>query len=145
LASGAEEILIPEKKLDFNHVCHDIVQGNLKGKISWIIVVAEGAGGAEEVAKQVQEMTDLEVRHVVLGHVQRGGSPLAREAEICYASISTVTDYDVWKDHVVCVDDILATMKKNVETVKNIIAQTVAKMPTECSCACGQALKGAFV
>ena len=36
---------------------------------------------------------------------------LAREAEICYSSISTVTDYDVWKDHVVCVNDILATMK----------------------------------
>jgi 5'-methylthioadenosine phosphorylase len=70
---------------------------------------------------------------------------LAREAEICYANISTITDYDVWKDHVVCVDDILATMKKNVETVKHIIAQTVTKMPAECSCACGQALKGAFV
>jgi len=57
----------------------------------------------------------------------------------------TVTDYDVWKDHVVCVDDILATMKKNVESVRQIIAQTVAKMPAECSCPCGQALKGAFV
>jgi len=66
---------------------------------------------------------------------------LAREAEICYASISTVTDYDVWKDHVVCVDDILATMKNNVENVKHIIAETVAKMPSECSCACNQALK----
>ena len=52
---------------------------------------------------------------------------LAREAEICYASISTVTDYDVWKDHVVCVDDIFTTMKANIENVKRIIAQTVAK------------------
>ena len=70
---------------------------------------------------------------------------LAREAEICYASISTVTDYDVWKDHVVCVDDILATMKGNVENVKRIIAQTIAKTPVECSCVCNQALRGAFV
>jgi 5'-methylthioadenosine phosphorylase len=70
---------------------------------------------------------------------------LAREAEICYASISTVTDYDVWKDHVVCVDDILATMKANIENVKRIIAETVAKTSTECSCECNQALKGAFV
>jgi len=70
---------------------------------------------------------------------------LAREAEICYASISTVTDYDVWKDHVVCVDDIITTMKSNIENVKRIIAETIAKMPAECNCACNQALKGAFV
>jgi len=70
---------------------------------------------------------------------------LAREAEICYANISTVTDYDVWKDHVVCVDDILATMKSNIENVKRIIAETIAKTPSECSCKCGSALTGAFV
>jgi 5'-methylthioadenosine phosphorylase len=70
---------------------------------------------------------------------------LAREAEICYSSISTVTDYDVWKDHVVSVEDILATMKINIENVKRIIAETVAKTPSQCSCKCGEALKGAIV
>jgi 5'-methylthioadenosine phosphorylase len=70
---------------------------------------------------------------------------LAREAEICYSSISTVTDYDVWKDHVVSVEDILATMKTNIENVKCIIAETVAKTPSQCSCKCGEALKGAIV
>ncbi|MGA2386760.1 MAG: S-methyl-5'-thioadenosine phosphorylase [Candidatus Bathyarchaeia archaeon] len=70
---------------------------------------------------------------------------LAREAEICYASISTVTDYDVWKDHPVCVDDIIKIMKTNIENVKRIIAETVAKMPSERACKCGEALKGAFV
>jgi 5'-methylthioadenosine phosphorylase len=58
---------------------------------------------------------------------------LAREAEICYASISTVTDYDVWKDHVVSVDDVLTTMRKNIDIVKTIIAQTIAKLPSECA------------
>jgi len=70
---------------------------------------------------------------------------LAREAEICYANISTVTDYDVWKDHVVSVDDILATMKSNIENVKHIVAKTIEKMPSECDCTCNQALKGALV
>ena len=41
--------------------------------------------------------------------------------------LSTVTDYDVWKDHVVSVDDILATMKTNIENVKRVIAETIAK------------------
>lgn len=70
---------------------------------------------------------------------------LAREAEICYASISTVTDYDVWKDHPVCVDDVVKIMKTNIENVKRIIAETVAKLPDERACKCGEALKGAFV
>lgn len=70
---------------------------------------------------------------------------LAREAEICYASISTVTDYDVWKDHPVCVDDIIKTMKSNIEIVKRIIAETVEKLPVTCNCACETALTGAFV
>ena len=70
---------------------------------------------------------------------------LAREAEICYASISTVTDYDVWKDHPVCVDEVMVIMRANIEKVKRIIAETVARLPEEPSCDCGHALKGALV
>lgn len=70
---------------------------------------------------------------------------LAREAELCYATIATVTDYDVWKDHPVCVDDIMQTMRGNIENVKRIIAETVARLPKERSCECGSALKSAFV
>ncbi len=70
---------------------------------------------------------------------------LAREAELCYASISTVTDYDVWKDHPVCADEVVATMKVSVENVKRIILEAVARLPKECSCECKNALKGAFL
>lgn len=77
LAGGCEDVIIPERKFNLEGMCHDIVQGNLKGKISWIIVVSEGAGHAEDIAKQIQELTSLEARAVVLGHVQRGGRPTA--------------------------------------------------------------------
>jgi 5'-methylthioadenosine phosphorylase len=70
---------------------------------------------------------------------------LAREAEMCYASIATVTDYDVWKDHPVCVDDIMKTMRVNVENLKRIIVEAVARMPKERGCECKNALKSAFV
>ena len=70
---------------------------------------------------------------------------LAREAELCYASIATVTDYDVWKDHPVCVDDIVRTMRSNIENVKRIIVEAVARLPKERGCECGSALKSAFV
>lgn len=77
LAGGCEEALIPERKFDLGDICHDIVNGNLRGKISWIIIAAEGAASAEDIAKKINEMTSLETRPVVLGHVQRGGRPTA--------------------------------------------------------------------
>jgi 5'-methylthioadenosine phosphorylase len=70
---------------------------------------------------------------------------LAREAELCYASISTVTDYDVWKDHAVSAGEVASTMKNNVEKVKRIILEACASLPKECSCECENALKGAFL
>jgi len=79
LGSGAEEALIPEGQSDFHAMCHEIVEGNIRGKISWIIIVAEGAGSAGDIAGRITAMTDLETRVVVLGHVQRGGSPSARD------------------------------------------------------------------
>lgn len=70
---------------------------------------------------------------------------LAREAELCYASISTVTDYDVWKDHAVSADEVAATMKGSVEKVKRIILEVVTRLPGGFSCECKSALKGAFL
>ncbi len=69
---------------------------------------------------------------------------LAREAEICYTNISTVTDYDCWKDHNVSVEEIVAIMKGNIENVKRVIAETIAKTPSQCICKCNCALSGAF-
>lgn len=70
---------------------------------------------------------------------------LAREAEICYASIATVTDYDVWKDHSVSAGEVARTMKQNIEKVKNVIMETIAKIPKERTCECKDALKSASV
>lgn len=77
LAGGCENVLIPEREFVLENICHDIVNGNLRGKVSWIIVVAEGAGSAVDIAKRINELTDLETRPVVVGHIQRGGRPTA--------------------------------------------------------------------
>jgi len=77
LAGGCEDVIIPEKKLDLEEMCHGIVNGNIRGKVSWIIVVAEGAGSAVDIAKRITEITSLETRPVILGHIQRGGRPTA--------------------------------------------------------------------
>lgn len=79
LGSGAEEVIIPERTFDFHEICHAIVNGNIRGKVSWIIILAEGAGKADDIARKITEMTTLETRILVLGHIQRGGTPTARD------------------------------------------------------------------
>ncbi len=79
LAGGAEQVLVPEIKFELTDVCQQITEGYIRGKASWIIVVAEGAAHANDLSAKIQEMTDLETRAVVLGHVQRGGTPTAED------------------------------------------------------------------
>jgi len=82
LGGGCEDVIIPERKFDLSLMCHDIVDGNLRGKASWIVVVAEGAAHAEDIAKQITDMTSLETRAITLGHIQRGGRPTAFSREL---------------------------------------------------------------
>jgi len=70
---------------------------------------------------------------------------LAREAEICYASIATVTDYDVWKDRLVSHEEVAKIMKQNVGKIKTLITETIAALPKQRTCDCGHALKTALV
>jgi len=77
LAGGCEEVLLPEQDFNIEKICEEITEGNLKGKVSWIIVVAEGKAKAADIAKQITDTTSLETREVVLGHIQRGGRPTA--------------------------------------------------------------------
>jgi 5'-methylthioadenosine phosphorylase len=70
---------------------------------------------------------------------------LAREAEICYATLATVTDFDVWKDKPVSAEAVRKTMRENVEKVKMIITEAITRIPEERTCKCGSALQGALL
>ncbi|MDO6354971.1 6-phosphofructokinase [Caloramator sp. CAR-1] len=77
LAGGAESIIIPEQPYDFNELCRTIIESKAKGKMHSLIILAEGVGGAEDLAKKIEEITGIETRATKLGHIQRGGSPTA--------------------------------------------------------------------
>jgi 5'-methylthioadenosine phosphorylase len=68
---------------------------------------------------------------------------LAREAQMCYASISTVTDYDVWADKPVTAKEVLETLSKNVKTTKNLLGMLLDSIPQQRSCSCAKALEEA--
>ena len=65
---------------------------------------------------------------------------LAREAQICYASISTVTDYDVWAEKPVTAKEVLETLSKNVASTKNLLTFLIEDIPKTKSCSCEKAL-----
>ena len=80
LAVGATAVLVPEDTIDFERdVIEKIRQARLNGFTHYMIVVAEGAGSASEIAKQIKDTIDLDPRVTVLGHIQRGGCPTGRD------------------------------------------------------------------
>ena len=68
---------------------------------------------------------------------------LAREAQMCYVSISTVTDYDVWSTKPVTAKEVLETLSKNVQTTKNILNILFDFIPEKRGCSCAKALEEA--
>ena len=80
IAVGATSVIVPEIKYDLEE---DIIKRirftQITGKKHFIIVVAEGVGGIEKISKGIEEITGIETRTTILGHVQRGGSPTLRD------------------------------------------------------------------
>lgn len=79
LAGGAESIVLPEMPFDIDKICRKIIRGKNRGKLHSLILLAEGAGSAVEMAKIIEEKTSMETRATILGHIQRGGSPTASD------------------------------------------------------------------
>ena len=85
ISTGAENILIPEKRADLNHIISSLQEKEKRKKLVNLIVVAEGEefGGADELAKVIKEkIPTLETRVCILGHIQRGGSPTCMDRVI---------------------------------------------------------------
>jgi len=70
-------------------------------------------------------------------------SILSRELELCHAIICTITDYDVYKEKPVSMEEVKNTMAKNMENLKKLIETAIPKIPKERMCACKDSLKGA--
>lgn len=79
LAAGAESVLIPEQDYSIDDIIERIERGVARGKRHSIIIVAEGVMPASDLAKILKEKAGIEIRVSVLGHIQRGGSPTARD------------------------------------------------------------------
>ncbi len=86
IAVGATAILVPEREYDLdNDVIKRMMATQKTGKKHFIVIVAEGVGHSDEIAKYIEEKTGVETRLTVLGHVQRGGMPTLRDRVVASA------------------------------------------------------------
>ncbi len=81
----------------------------------------------------------------IIGMTALPEAKLAREAEICYSMIATVTDYDVWHEEDVNIETVIANAMKNEEAVRNIIKRAIPRITFQRSCICSNALAGAII
>ena len=80
IANGAEDVLLPEYyDYDEQKLVDHIIEGRKKGKQHHIIINAEGIGHSTSLAKRIEAATGIETRATILGYMQRGGSPTAKD------------------------------------------------------------------
>ena len=97
ISVGATAVLIPERELDFERdIVQPIQNARLTGNTHFMIVVAEGAGKGFYLGDRLKKELGLDARVTVLGHIQRGGSPTARDRETAsrmgYAAVSALSE-----------------------------------------------------
>lgn len=97
LSVGATAVLIPEVEFDFQRdVVAPIQKARLNGNTHFMIVVAEGVGKATDIGRQIRDTLGIDPRVTILGHIQRGGSPTARDREIAsrmgYAAVTAMAE-----------------------------------------------------
>ncbi len=97
IASGAEDILLPEK-YDFNEqmLVNNIISNRKIGKTHHLIINAEGIGHSTSMAKRIEAATGIETRATILGYMQRGGSPTCKDRY--YASVMGAMAVDILKE-----------------------------------------------
>jgi 5'-methylthioadenosine phosphorylase len=83
----------------------------------------------------------------IIGMTNLQEAKLAREAEICFATLALATDYDCWNTEAgdVVIEDVLTILNKNVAAAQNLIRSAVMRLPAVRSCPCAQALKDAII
>ena len=134
LAVGATAVLVPENPISDEELIETIRRARLGGFSHYMVVVAEGAAPATEVAAKIKEATELDPRVTVLGHIQRGGDPTARDrvaaTKMGYLAVELLTQG--LSNRIVCtrdgsythvdMDEGLATHKKMQSIEMDVLA-----------------------
>jgi 5'-methylthioadenosine phosphorylase len=116
---------------------------NVVGKLGGTYVCMEGPQFSTKAESNAYRSFGFDV----IGMTNLQEAKLAREAELCYATIAMVTDYDCWHEghDSVTVDQIIAVLNQNAENACNVVREAVAAIPNSRACKCGSALASAVL
>jgi 5'-methylthioadenosine phosphorylase len=130
----------PEVAGVMNQACR---KANVVGKMGGTYICMEGPQFSTKAESNLYRSWGMDV----VGMTNLQEAKLAREAEICYATLAMVTDYDCWHPghDSVTVEQIVAVLNKNAENACSVVKHLVAAMPKEHSCKCNQALAMAIM
>jgi len=125
------------------HVAQASERAGIKSHRTGTYVCMEGP----QFSTLAESHTYRQLRFDVIGMTNLTEAKLAREAEICYATIAMITDYDCWhpQHDAVTLSEILANLGRNTENVQRVIGEAVRELPEERACKCGSALAHAIV
>ncbi|HUO59510.1 MAG TPA: S-methyl-5'-thioadenosine phosphorylase [Candidatus Acidoferrales bacterium] len=126
-----------------NVVAEACKAANVVGKLGGTYVCMEGPQFSTKAESNAYRSQGFDV----IGMTNLQEAKLAREAEICYATVAMVTDYDCWHpDHEhVTVEQIVSVLNQNAENACNVVREAVAKLPKARTCKCGSALATAII
>lgn len=79
ITGPADITLLPEIEYSWEEAAHKLMENKLRGRLTSMVIIAEGAGHADDFARYVQENTDVEIKAVTLSYIQRGGNPSAAD------------------------------------------------------------------
>ncbi|WP_031498853.1 S-methyl-5'-thioadenosine phosphorylase [Bryobacter aggregatus] len=118
-------------------------QAGVVSKLGGTYLCMEGPAFSTKAESNVYRSWGMDI----IGMTNLQEAKLAREAEICYATVAMVTDYDCWHpDHdAVTVDQIIATLVKNASNAATVVRLAVEALPAPGVCSCNQALKNAII
>ena len=129
----------PEIRSALSHAAKNQTTTHIGG----VCVVIEGPQFSTRAESQLYRSFGADI----IGMTTLPEAKLAREAEICYATLALVTDFDTWHqtEEDVSVDLVVANLRRNVENSRLVIRQAAAMLPVERGCACGSALESAII
>ena len=139
IANGADGILLPEaEELDEQDLIETILQNRQKGKKHHIIINAEGVGNSIRLAKRIEAATGIGTRATILGHIQRGGSPTAKDRVyastmgayavdlLCSGATNRVIAYRHGQFTDLDIDEALA-MKKTIDEYQFLVSRMIGQ------------------
>ncbi len=115
----------------------------IRSKLGGTYLCMEGPAFSTRAESNVYRSWGMDV----IGMTNLQEAKLAREAEICYATVAMVTDYDCWHEahDAVTVDQILGVLKQNTENARKLVPEVIRALPEKRDCKCGSALKHAII